>query len=157
MSETPKQRSNNPAVVHETNIDVKSTKKERRGPKSSGGKIGCRARGHRASSRIKHTSMTSHQIRSNRVRSISPADVPMSPQASFRQGGGSQCMSQAAHPQYLPSTPQHFQYWSTASSSSAQNEDQSPSKTEPHSYEKQYLFLGNFPVDVTIKPSNPQT
>lgn len=147
------QKQKNKVPANETGIkfDIKSREKEEQEPHVSDIRNVPRSGGkHVFRSTEKYMSMTSHHNRTKQGKNMSPASASTSPHPAFWGGSGSQYVTQVVNPQRGFVTPKHYQNWSIASSSSAQNEDQPPSKTEPTSLGKQHFFLGNFPVDVTI-------
>eukprot|EP00495_Collosphaeridae_sp_1-RS-2012_P004177 TRINITY_DN3473_c0_g1_i1.p1 TRINITY_DN3473_c0_g1~~TRINITY_DN3473_c0_g1_i1.p1 ORF type:complete len:94 (-),score=2.35 TRINITY_DN3473_c0_g1_i1:650-931(-) len=85
--------------------------------------------------------MTSHHKRTKQGKTMSPASASTSPHIAFWGGSGSQYVTQVVNPQRGLVKPRLYQNWSNASSSSAQNEDQPPSKTEPTSVGKQHFSL----------------
>jgi len=147
------QKQQNKVPANETGIkfDIKSGEKEEQEPHVSDIKNVTRNGGkHVFSSIEKCMNMISHDNRTKWGKNMSPASASTSLNLAFCGGSGSQFVTQVVNPQCGLVTPKHCQNWSVASSCSAQNEDQPPSKAEPTSLGKQHFFLGNFPVDVTI-------
>jgi len=145
------QKQQNKDLANETGIkfDIKSREKDEQGPHVSDIRNVTRSNGNHVFPNEKYMNMTSHHNRTKQRKNISPASAA-SPHLAFWGGSGSQFVTQVVNPQHGLVTPKVYQQWSTASSCSAQNEDQPPSKTEPTPVGKQHFFLGNFPVDVTI-------
>merc|ERR1719204_149886 len=90
--------------------------------------------------------------KTNNGRNISSNTAYVSPKPGVWPGSGSLLMTKVVSPKCVVPMPQHLQFWSTPTSSVAQNDEQIPCRSKSVKLDKEHFVLGNFPVDVTLTP-----